>query len=270
MRCIRIPSLDRFALQRLAEEFWSRVGKPEPFPRQLETAVLWTLPLAVFKLPRLWVRDVREWLVIHGIRFQLETDDRPLRACLLAYAGRGCVFLNGVDSLEEQRFSIAHEVAHFLLDYHYPRLHAVSRLGPAILEVFDGQRPATLKERVHAVLSHVPIGFHTHLMGRQGNDALGYATYATIDSHEEDADHLALELLAPEREVRRFLGRYAIGHPSLAQVAQGILQQDFGLPGAVAAEYAQLLFAAQKNQSVRGWLKQRSRVPGRLSNFSIG
>ena len=87
--------MDRAAIQRIAEEFWAQVGEPEPFPRLLEPAVLWVLPLAVFKLPRLWVRDVQGWLAARGVRFQLETGDRPLHGCLFAFGGRGCVLLNG-------------------------------------------------------------------------------------------------------------------------------------------------------------------------------
>jgi hypothetical protein len=128
--------VERATIQGIAEEFWAEVGELEAFPRLLESAVLWALPLGIFKLPRLWVSDAQSWLAQRGIRFCLETGDRPLHGCLLAYRGRGCVLLNGADSLAESRFSLSHEVAHFLLDYHRPRQRAVKRLGPSILEVF--------------------------------------------------------------------------------------------------------------------------------------
>jgi hypothetical protein len=259
--------MDRVAIQRTAEEFWEQAGKAEPFPRVLEPAVLWVLPLAVFKLPRLWVRDVQGWLAARGVRFQLESDDRPLHACLFAYGGRGCVLLSGADRPDDLRFSLAHEVAHFLLDYHHPRLRAASRLGPQILEVFDGRRPATVQERVHAVLSHMPIGFHTHLMDRRGNGVMGCDV---ASDHEDGADRLALELLAPELEVRRRAARHAVDHQSQAEVAEAVLRQDFGLPATVATGYARLLFPAGRNHSVREWLRQRDNLSGRLSNFPTG
>ena len=132
--------MNRYEIKRIAANFWKDVGKPEPFPRSLEPAVYWALPLGVFKLPRLWVSDVQVWLAEQGIQFELETEDRSLHGCLIARLGRGCVFLNGTDSDAELRFSLAHEVAHFLLDYHLPRQAAVNRLGPSVLEVFDGLR----------------------------------------------------------------------------------------------------------------------------------
>lgn len=248
--------MERATIQRIAKEFWAEVGEPEPFPRLLEPAVLWALPLAVFKLPRLWVSDVQWWLAGRGIRFQLKTGDRPLHGCLLAFGGRGCVLLNGADSLDEVRFSLAHEAAHFLLDYHQPRLHAVSRLGPRILEVFDGHRPATVQERVHAVLSHVPIGFHTHMMERHRNGVMGCDA---TSEHEGGADHLALELLAPAIEVRRQVtgSRRTTSRQVPAEVAELVLQEEFGLPSTVAAEYARLLFPEVRSRAVREWLQQQ-------------
>lgn len=263
----RNPSVERATIQRIVEEFWAAVGEPEPFPRLLEPAVLWALPLAIFKLPRLWVRDVQWWLAGRGIRFQLETGDWPLHGCLLAFGGRGCVLLNGGDSLDEVRFSLAHEAAHFLLDYHQPRLHAVSRLGPRILEVFDGHRPATVQERVHAALSHVPIGFHTHLMERHPNGVMGCDA---TSEHEGGADHLALELLAPEIDVRRQVAgaRRATSRQVTVEVAELVLQEEFGLPSIVAAGYARLLFPTARSRSVREWLRQRDSSPRSVVELS--
>jgi hypothetical protein len=243
------------AIQRITEEFWATVGESEPFPRLLEPAVLWALPLAVFKLPRLWVSDVQSWLAERGIRFQLETGDRPLHGCLLAYGGRGCVLLDGADSAADLRFSLAHEAAHFLLDYHLPRQRAVSRLGPRILEVFDGNRPATVEERVHALLSHVSVGFHTHLMERERNGVMGCDA---ASEREGGADRLALELLAPEQDVRQNVaqaGRLTHGQDRPG-IATRVLQEDFGLPPAVAMVYARVLYPAARTFSVREWLGQ--------------
>ena len=248
--------MERATIQGIAEEFWAEVGEPEAFPRSLESAVLWALPLGIFKLPRLWVSDAQSWLARRGIRFHLKTGDRPLHGCLLAYRGRGCVLLNGADSLAESRFSLSHEVAHFLLDYHRPRQRAVKRLGPSILEVFDGIRPPTVQERVHAILSGVPIGFHTHLMGRSENGVIG----CDLAGEAEDAaDRLALELLAPQGEVRRRVShrRLIRDQQSLTQIATMILQKDFGLPPGVAAGYAQYLYPPVRRSSVREWLRQQ-------------
>jgi hypothetical protein len=243
-------------IQRVAHEFWESAGDPGHFPRDLEAAVLWTLPLAVFKLPRLWVSDVQDWLVTHHIHFQFYASDRQLHGCLIARGGHGCVLLNGTDDEDELRFSLAHESAHFILDYLRPRQRAAQRMGPSILEVFDGLRPPTVQERTHAILSRVPIGFHTHLMERSGNGLLGYHQ---AEVSEGGADLLALELLAPEVEVRwrvrhsRLTGR----QQTLTEIASQTLQKEFGLPPGIASGYAQYLYPPVHGSSVREWLQQR-------------
>ena len=241
-------------LVRIVEEFWARAGGPEPFPRNLEQPILWALPLAVLKLPRLCVSDVETWLEKRGIAFQFDCPDRPLRGCLVAYGGRGCVLLDGSDPENERRFSLAHEAAHFLLDYLQPREQAVARLGAAILEVFDGLRAPTVDERVDAVLGHASIGVHTHLMERQPDGVLGCGRIVGAESR---ADRLALELLAPAGEVERRVARSRgpSGFWEEANLAVEVLTGDFGLPTAVAWPYAKLIMRSWRGgQSFREWL----------------
>lgn len=241
-------------LEPVVQEFWSRVGEPEPFPRNLEQPILWALPLAVLKLPRLWARNVEAWLEQRGIPFRLDCADRPLRGCLAAYGGRGCVLLDGTDPEDERRFSLAHEAGHFLLEYLQPRERAVARLGGAILEVLDGLRAPTVDERVDAVLGHAPIGVHTHLMERQPDGVLGCGR---IVGAENRADRLALELLAPAGEVQRRVARFR--RPSSfqggVQLAVEVLTGDLGLPAAVARPYAKLIIRSWRGgPSFREWL----------------
>ncbi len=238
-------------LERVAEEFWDRAGGELPFPRDLEGPILWSLPLAVLKLPRLAVRDVQIWLERRQVPFKLECADRPLRACLVAYGGKGCILLDGTDPEDEQRFSLAHEAAHFLLDYQEPRRQAEERLGAPILEVFEGIRKPTTHERTDAVLAGAHIGVHTHLMDRDLT-ACGRVTRA-----EQGADRLALELLAPMEEVKRRL-KSTGGSSKFADVirqAQDLLLRDFGLPEDGARSYAHLIAReCLGGPSLREWL----------------
>jgi hypothetical protein len=98
-----------------------------------------------------------------------------------------------------------------------------------VLDVLDGKRAPRGEERVGAVLRHVCVGFHTHLMSRGPGTAPG-----PVEASERDADRLAFELLAPVDEV---LAR-AADKPSACRVLRDV----FGLPAAQANEYAGLLF----------------------------
>jgi len=220
----------------LACFFWEDAGGDESFPRGLRRAIANALPLSVVLLPRLRVAAIDVWLREQADHGRLGVPDRPLRACLVARHGQGIIFLDGTDPDDEQRFSLAHECAHFLRGYWQPRRVAVDRLGSAVVEVLDGDRPVRPEERMDALLARVPLGFHVHLMDRT---AAGRFASEVIDDAERDADVLAYELLAPSAFV---LATTRAGSSSdrRATVAAE-LTHGYGLPARVAARYAAIL-----------------------------
>lgn len=238
----------------VAEAFWVKAGGRELIPRRLESAVLRTLPLAILKLPELSVSGVKSWLRQRQIPLVLNCADRSLRACLLSYAGRGVVLIDGADPDDEVRFSLAHEVSHFLLDYLLPRHRALEYFGEEISNVLDNRRPATIQERADSVLSGVPIGFHYNLMEREPEGALGGCEVIAAESR---ADQLALELLAPEEEVKDRVAEFN-ATAEFAQRVENIvraLAEDFALPDHIARGYGLVLSRSwYGGPSFREWL----------------
>jgi hypothetical protein len=216
----------------LARLFWERARETEPFPRDLRKAIARAVPMAVVLLPRLNVAAAIDWLRHCGLVCELPGADRPLRACLVARKGHGVALVDGSDADDEQRFSIAHELAHFLRDYWSLRQQMSKRLGTAALEVLDGERPATSEERFYALLRSVSLGFHLHLMER---DSKGNPATSSIANAEDDADLLAYELLAPTEHVVKD------GLRGGKQVLVRMLREVYGLPGIQAARYANIL-----------------------------
>jgi hypothetical protein len=221
-----------FWVAEMADLFWSSAGMVEPFPRSLRRPIVRASRLAVVLLPLLRIANVREWLRRIDIACPCTERDRALRACLVARAGSGVAFIDSSDSETEQRFSLAHELAHFLRHYWHPRRKASLRLGERVGEVFDGLRPPTQREELRSLLADIPLGFHMHLMGRDGS---GRVLTEAVAVAEAEADRLAFELLAPAASVLSSAGD---GGPV------GLLrrlQSDYGLPPAQAREYAQIL-----------------------------
>lgn len=215
----------------LASQFWERVGEAEPFPRKLTGPIALALPLAITTLPRLTLDGLSNWLNERGSNFSLNTCNRELRACVLVRNGAGFIFLDGTDPEDERRFSLAHELAHYLRDYLQPRLRIEQRLGPAALEVVDGLREPTVDERIHAVLDSTKLSTYVHWMER---DEGGYAT-RSIAQAEDDADRLAFELLAPAEDVWEWHHRDA-----MADLSE-LLQVRYGLPATQSRRYGDLL-----------------------------
>jgi hypothetical protein len=232
------------------EEFWRRCGQPEPFPRNLERSIALALPIFLVKVPRLCLSAACTWLCARGFEAEsafLAGSERPLRGCLVAAAGRGVIFLDGSDPDDQRRFTLAHEVAHFLVDYYLPRRAALERLGPHLAEVLDGQRPPTAEERLGALLARAPLQTYVNLLGRgDGGDTL----HADLDEIETRADRVGLELLAPENEVWLRADVSAPTFDAREARLSATLVGCFGLPSSTARSYARtLLLHAGKGPS---------------------
>jgi hypothetical protein len=211
----------------LAEKFWAAAGGP----RDLEQAVASSGLLSVLHRDRLSVDTVRHWLAKMGIAHPLNVADRPLRACLVACEGTGVAFIDSNDSEIERRFSLAHELAHFLRDYLAPREAVSRRIGMAAIRVLDGHRSATPEERVRAWCSRTDLGVHIHMMDRA-------VVRLAVRDAEENADRLAYELLAPAADV--------FARATDAATATEVLIDVHRLPAAQAEHYASLLFPSPR------------------------
>ena len=229
-----------------ADRFWAAVGEPHHFPRDLMGTVPLVLPLTVAVVPALTLGRIERWLAERGSPYCIPCTDRRLHGCLIAYGGCGIVFVDGADSADERRFTLAHEVAHFLLDYLHPRQAVVTTLGEGITAVLDGHRPPSRAERIDAVLACCSIGVHFHLLGR------GVSQSSSILVAEDRADRLACELLAPETAVIHHVGCTMSDEEELTLVLRG----SFGLPAPKAIAYATRLFQSRcPAPSFVAWLR---------------
>lgn len=237
----------------IASEFWAHSGVGGDPPRDLESAVLWSLPVYVVKIPRLATEGVRAWLEERGLVNLAPPGARRLRACIVSARGVGFTFIDGADSEAEQRYSLAHEVAHFLLDYFLPRRRAIDVLGDGILDVLNGERSPSDQERFSAVLRGVKLGVYSRLWDR-GPDGLARDLEAV--GREDAADALALELLAPRGEATKAARELGWDPDAVAEA----LTRRFLLPTDIASAYAKTLcIAFRPSTSFREWLGVKER-----------
>ncbi len=218
------------------------------FPRDLMRDVVMQLPVSVEIIPILSAHVVRQWLRQHGVQHDVSDVDRALHGCLVARAGQGIVFLDADDEEAERRFTLAHEIAHFILDHFVPRLRAHKIFGDRILPVLDGERPPTREEMLSAVLERVRLGVQVHLMSR-GPD--GAVCAWDVEESEQRADRLALELLAPARAATAGLRRiFGDSDDPTDQQLRGAehLAEQFGLPADVASSYVGLLLVGLRRK----------------------
>lgn len=241
-----------YLIENTAQEFWALAGGTGAPPYAIKTAITLALPLEVYPVSGLRASHVLVWTRRVKIAHHIRGRDRRLHGCLLAGRGKGTIFVDASDADDEQRFTLAHELAHFLLDYQLPRQRALDALGASILPVLDGERAPTLEERVHAAMSNVALGLMSHVLERPES---GLPTNLVIDI-ENRADRLALELLAPAQSLSALM-RQAEAPQSFALrltfLTRALVEQ-YGLPGTVASLYARYVLAQLGEPTFRDWL----------------
>lgn len=235
-----------FWISEAADEFWGLVGSEEPFPRTLRRSIGDALTLTLVELPHLRVAAAEGWLRRCGVVCAIGAGDRALHAALVARYGQGFLFFDGADGDDEQRLSLAHELAHFLRHYRAVRQRVERQLGAVALEVLDGLRPASRTERLQALLAGVPIGYYVHLMHRDDDGSLVDGRTRTA---EREADLLAYELLAPAALVSEQV--VAASGQQRQREAETALRGQYGFPPAAAVDYAARLFPSPVQSYVR-------------------
>ena len=243
---------DDALIEQTAEDFWELVDESPGYPRPMQIAITLGSPLELRSVTGLNVDHVLAWTRRINMACAIRGQDRRLHGCLVVWRDRGAIFYDADDDEAEQRFTLAHELAHYLLDYKAPRERAVRILGASILAVLDGERDPTLDERLHAVLSSVQLGAMSHLMERPDK---GLPMSAILDV-ESRADRLALELLAPARPLHELLDQPAAPRGFRARLAflSEQLTTNRGLPPDIAAAYARFLLAQRGEPTFHDWL----------------
>ena len=218
-------------IRRLAEDVRARAPRDADAILDVESFVAWSAPLAVVLLPDLNLATADNWLAERGVALGFGKPNRPLRGLLLAWRGNGLIFVDGSLSMSERRFTVAHELGHFLLNYYEPRFQVLRR-APDLVEVLDGHRRATTQDRTRAVLERIHLGVHTHLLDR---DPHGNAAWE-VEQGEDMSSRFALELLSPWKAVRTTLSRIANDMPWPAKLSEAtrLLEAEFQLPGDAA------------------------------------
>lgn len=205
----------------------------------------WLYPAACVRLPELRISKLRDWLWRHQALIPpglTACRDRRLRGGVVAWRGFGLLFADRDDTEDEQRFTLAHEAAHYLRDHLYPRCDLLSRFGPAIQPVLDGLRPPTREERIDALLAHASLTFHTHLLERD------VAPDPSLDALEADADAFACEILAPIAALEARFPSLSADENTVREV-QAALCADYRLPPKPALAYARA-FVAERGAPV--------------------
>lgn len=224
--------MTRPELVAIAERFWLQSGMAPPEPRSVQVAICWAHSVRVETQTGLSIATIQAWMRREGFPIPMDDPNRRLRGCAVASAGCGLIFVDASDPPDEREFTVAHEVAHLLLDYYGPREHTRALIGEGAHAVFDGTRDADDDEGLAAALHGESLRPFVHLLARDAN----FVASAAVQAREALADELACELLAPAVDVRRDLGtRWSAADATRTLVSR------FHLPEGPSRDYARRL-----------------------------
>jgi len=247
--------IDDLPVAAVADTFWDLLGCEPQYPCDLEKLLLWDQPvdfgLTFDALPNLDLAAVNRRAKQLGMTYRIGHARRRKHGFLLADRTGACVLYEANDPVDEQRFTKAHEVAHFLVDYYLPRRRGLELLGESIRGALDGSRVPDHQERLHAAMAQVRLDVQADLTERTSDNRPSTRTLLA----EDRADRIALELLAPAELVLKRLERA----PRMERDQQhrwlvALLQADFGLPKQEANEYAYELIAQRGGSALFDWL----------------
>ena len=217
-----------------ADWFWTRAGEQARYPVDIGYAATCALEVSIHQIADLTPAAAADFLG-HGERAGA-FDNRPLHGCI-AFGPQGAtIIVEREDAEDERRFTIAHEVSHYILEVRRHHRRAEWRMGGDYVGVLYGSREATPTERIDAWLNNVQSAPTTHFMDRTSTG--GYGCGRTLEA-ECAADRLAIEILAPRAELASAVSAHRkLPFRALLDKAQRIAERRFGLPAAVAEPYA--------------------------------
>ncbi|HVX01394.1 MAG TPA: ImmA/IrrE family metallo-endopeptidase [Candidatus Babeliaceae bacterium] len=225
-------------IEAIAKDFWNKARRSKLGPPyDISGAISFLLPIDIITLSELTLGKINEWLVNNGITLPIRVNDRHLHGFILIKKGIGIIFVNGTDSEEERSFTLAHEASHFILDYKAPRDKAIEKIGNGVENVLDGLRQPTLDEQISSIISGVSVKAFTHLLEKEGDGS--FENIKVFDA-ENNADALAIELLAPYNEVIKATlgGRSKMAFDLFVRDCVDLLTSKYRLPAPIAKQYA--------------------------------
>ncbi len=230
-------------LENLGRRFWENAGEVFSPPYDITRAIAFSLPLDVALIAGLSMRNIEAWLRTRGADYRFTTNSRAVRGCLLVNRGAGMIFVDACDSEDERRYTVAHETAHFLIEYWGPRTTAVREFGNGIQDVLDGKRAPEPEERLESILLNVSLKPYVSLIEREGN---GFFHRTEVWRAENRADRLAVELLAPIAEVTSCLRAQGVADSFFRcnSEAQRMLTERFCLPATITRSYSRRIAEA--------------------------
>jgi IrrE N-terminal-like domain len=237
--------IDRRQIEEIACDFWTAAGGRERYsePVDINAATSTALRIPIVSLEGLTFERANAFLRRIGGPQDLAEGTQRLHGLIVADQDTAIIFVDAGDSPDEQRATVGHEVSHFIRHYREPRERVRRLLGPSIDDVLMRRRMPAPAERLAAVMRGVPLACF-----RCGEPYDRASLLGSAQEIEDEADAIALEILAPKRDIQR---RHLRDADSIAR--------EYGIPLRMAQVAEGLLKPVQRSPTVLNIFRARSR-----------
>lgn len=213
--------------------FWKRAGGRFDYPADIAYAATCALDVYVDEVAGLTPVSAAAHIGREELCPLGGADERSLHGCVIVSRSGAAVLVEKCDDEAEKRFTIAHEVSHYIVEVKQRHERAADRMGRDFADTLYGLREPTLTELIDAWLNNTRSEAFAHFMDRTPGG--GYGCSRTLEA-ECLADDLALEILAPRSEITAVIS--SMGLSESLKVARRVAERRFGLPNDIADRYA--------------------------------
>src|SRR5688572_5373338 len=174
-----------------------------------------SLNLNAVELSHLTSRAAVDFLMLRGVPVLVSENinDEELAGYLHVSMNFGCIFVNGTDRVTRRRFSIAHEIGHYVLHFQ-PVLDELKRRGQSVsISVTDAPTADELNDPEDGE-GIADTGFALHVAF--SDDEITTGLLPPLEEMEREADLFACELLMPRDVVRELASNLGLPEDDLA------------------------------------------------------
>ncbi|MFT3883293.1 MAG: ImmA/IrrE family metallo-endopeptidase [Gemmatales bacterium] len=230
-------------LEHCAATFWEPIPERNSFPRDVERYLPIHYAASIESMQGLTTQRAYEWLSAKGFARSEPPNNRRLDGCIIAQKGHAVLFIDSALSVDERRMIVAHETAHFWIDYELPRRRMKLRYGERGLQLLDQESPAETVEVLMSTAMGAPIQAFYHYQFKEQKQETEV---------EQRANTLACLLIAPRKEViARARTRHIAREDKLKWLE--LLHQAFGVPENWARGYLPLLQRNYRDRAFSSW-----------------
>lgn len=224
-------------IERIARKFWATTQAEFRYDYDIVKAVESSLNVHLIRMQQLNPTKIISWLASHNMDIPFESKATHLNGALLIKNDNVIMFIDAAENAVQQRYTLAHQVSHFLLNYQMPKERAIMTLGKEIAQVLSGNTEASVTQLVQSTVSNITGNVYTLLIEKwDESTSFDWELLRTKDP----AVSLTLELLAPRYQIINETASVGarLRYSPFKRKCQELLIDKYRIPSEIAHKYA--------------------------------